>query len=108
MTKVISRYKKLSITDIELFEKQNEFIFPDEYRKFLLENNGGKPEPHIFKISDEKGESGVTGFFTINDGARYNQLERYLDIFKGRIPKGFIPIGDDPGGNMICLGMDGK
>ncbi|WP_236347706.1 SMI1/KNR4 family protein, partial [Paenibacillus plantiphilus] len=39
---------------------------------------------------------------------RYNQLERYLDIFKGRIPKGFIPIGDDPGGNMICLGMDGK
>jgi hypothetical protein len=106
MTKIISPYRKLTLNDIEEFERRNNVILPNKYKRFMLENNGGKPEPHIFKISDEQGESGVTSFYTIDDGPRYDQLERYIDIYIDRLPRGFIPIGDDPGGNLICLGIN--
>ncbi|SDZ68857.1 SMI1-KNR4 cell-wall [Evansella caseinilytica] len=34
----------------------------------------------------------------------YDNLTDFIDIMEGRMPEGFIPIGDDPSGNTICLG----
>ena len=37
-------YGKANIEDIERYEKTTGFIFPEDYKQFLLENNGGYPE----------------------------------------------------------------
>lgn len=34
----------------------------------------------------------------------YDNLEKVIDIYEYRLPEGFIPIGDDLGGSVICLG----
>ncbi|OKP66385.1 hypothetical protein A3842_29585 [Paenibacillus sp. P3E] len=41
----------------------------------------------MFKISDEQGPDIVR-------------------IFEDRLPIGFVPIGSDPGGNVLCIGTD--
>lgn len=37
-------FGKANIEDIERYEKTTGFIFPEDYKQFLLENNGGYPE----------------------------------------------------------------
>lgn len=95
---------------------------PEDYRAFLLKNNGATPE------TDENKYDYVG--FTIqwrgqSWGGRYREamldalysLDRYAplpwwDAFEdfskaGRIPKDTMPIGLDPGGNQILLGISG-
>lgn len=35
----------------------------------------------------------------------YRNSEDYIDIYEDRLPRAFLPIGNDPGGNVICLGV---
>jgi hypothetical protein len=61
------------------------------------------PEPNLFHISKEQGASVLNVFFGI--GEMYDNLNDYIEILDDRLPEGFIPIGDDPAGNVICLGI---
>lgn len=103
MTKIISLGKKLSIEEITEFEKQYNVALPNQYKQFMLDFNGGTIEPAVFKISEEKGESVLSAFYAIDDSLRSNLLKKYIYIYDGRLPQGFIPIGKDPGGNLICV-----
>ncbi|MFC7393463.1 SMI1/KNR4 family protein [Scopulibacillus cellulosilyticus] len=60
------------------------------------------PEPNLFNISDEQGTSVLNVFNGIYD--MYDNLEKVIDIYDYRFPNRFIPIGDDPASNVICLG----
>jgi hypothetical protein len=98
---------KTTIDQIKSLETKYGLSFPDEYVNHLLKYNGGKCKPDVFEF-DENGnlsESIVNRFFAIYDG-KYNNLEDYIimyKIHKIRIPKDFLPIADDPGGNLICI-----
>lgn len=35
-----------------------------------------------------------------------NSLDKNIKIYEDRLPIGFVPIGCDPGGNVICIGTD--
>ena len=90
--------------------------FPDDYIRFLLQYNGGRPEPEGFDIhwrSDQPvGEdwrtSMVSWFLSIYDGKATNLLTYNQVDFKDRIPKNTIAIAHDPGGNLILLGIMGQ
>ncbi|AIC93163.1 SMI1/KNR4 family protein [Shouchella lehensis] len=88
---------KLSTKQIELFEQSHKLCLPDSYRRFMLKWNGGWPTPNLFLVFQKQGTSVLNEFASLDD------LEDLLDIYEDRLPKGFIPIGDDPGGNVICL-----
>ena len=90
--------KTLSLKEIEKFELENNIKLTTQYKAFLIQNNGGYPEPSLFKISEEQGENVLNRFFSIDD------LRDYIDIYEDRIPNGFIPIANDSSGNAICLG----
>ncbi len=77
----------------------------EPYRDFLLEQNGGVPVNGIFYYGDG-GSSGVI-FFGVDTGENYNDLKWNYEVYKDRIPKGFFPIGNDPGGNLICIDVKG-
>src|SRR5690625_3759079 len=102
MIKLIKSHQKLTLDDIEKFESENKISLSKNYIIFLLKWNGGKPRPgNVFKI-DGYGESVLNVFNGIGD--MYDNLTDIIDIYEYRLPKGFIPIGDDPEGNAILLG----
>jgi cell wall assembly regulator SMI1 len=80
---------------------------PEDYRLFLLQHNGGHPEPSAFKYTCDQQQwklAAVAYFLGIYEGEDENFLE-YFDDYLGRIPAETIPIARDPGGNLILLGV---
>lgn len=102
VAKIVNSHENLSLEQIEQFEADHDVILPEKYKRFLLQWNGGYPEPSVFKISDEQGASVLHVLNGIGD--MYDNLEKVMGIYEDRFPAGFIPIGDDPGGNVICIG----
>ncbi len=87
---------------------------PEDYKRFLLEHNGGRPVPAGFPIRWNKpelargAEFGMVGdFYAIYEGKPVNLLEGFRS-HGTRIPKGAIAIARDPGGNLILLGLSGE
>lgn len=105
MVKILDSYKRLSLDEISEFELVNKVKFTKKYKGFLLQYNGGYPESNLFRISGNQGVTVLNQFYGIGD--MYNNLEDYIDIYEYRLPCGFIPIADDPSGNVICLGTEG-
>lgn len=102
MVRFENSHHTLSLEEIGQFEKKTNIVLPAKYKKFLLRWNGGNPEPSLFDITNDQGTSVLNVFNGI--GEMYDNLEEAIDIYEFRIPDGFIPIADDPAGNVICLG----
>lgn len=97
--------KKLTPEDIESFEGTNTTLLPDNYKIFLQNNNGGRPEPGGFNIRYQDGRierGSVHYFLSIYDGD-YSNLGGYIKAYFGRIPAGLLPIAYDDLGNLILL-----
>jgi hypothetical protein len=91
--------------DIVEVEKVLNFSLPIQYRSFLLKQNGGHPQPNKFNIEgDPENISRVDGFNYIKNGDFLDLLNTW-EVYQGRIPKEFISIAFDPGGNQICIGV---
>lgn len=103
MPEIVRIHDKVSMEQIEKFEKNNNMHLPKQYKNFLLEYNGGRVEPNVFKISSNEGESVLNIFYGI--GNIKNNLEKKIEIFDELLEIGFIPIARDSGGNQICLGV---
>jgi len=79
----------------------------DGYREFVRKTNGGRPDSATFRFQTTGGESDslVDWFYTLAPDDDYN-IRDNIDIFQDRIPSGLIPIGCDPFGNQILLGVN--
>jgi SMI1-KNR4 cell-wall len=75
---------------------------PENYRQFLLQHNGGKPSPGRFTIP-RLGVDGVVHVLFGVDRSRQLDILQWMRELQDDVPEGFIPIGNDPGGNMILL-----
>ncbi|WP_342512464.1 SMI1/KNR4 family protein [Sporosarcina sp. FSL K6-1522] len=104
MSKIEGSHKKHTKEGIKQFEIDTGVKLTEKYTEFLLKWNGGYPKESIFIISDKMGESVLNVFNGI--GEMYDNLEKVIDIYEYRLAKGFIPIADDPAGNVICLGTE--
>ena len=81
---------------------------PADYREFLLNTNGGKqPEPESFRV--ETGEKSMMSvFFPIGRRGTFYDLGGQFLTMRDELPGGVIPIGQDIGGNPICLAISGE
>lgn len=98
--------------DIASVERRLGRSIPLAYRAFLLAHNGGRPQPSGFSSYERDGslhdQSVVDWFFGINTGTYHNDLEqRYTMVRERRVPANLFPIANDPGGNLICLSVEG-
>ena len=112
-TKIFDSKGKLSGEALERAERAVGQPLPEQYKRFLLENNGGYPEPASFKITwsgqpwgDQWDVGSVHYFLPVYEGDDPNFLD-YFEIYKNRVPEDTIPIAYDPGGNLILLGISG-
>lgn len=98
-----NKYGNLNLDKLLLFEEVIKKKLPNDYRTFLLHNNGGKPIPNYFKIPNNE-ESSIHIMYGIHNKLEDN-LENILKIFKNRISSSILPIADDPNGNIIGIGI---
>ena len=94
----------LPISERQIVDVEKSFglSFPVEYKQFMLDKNGGiVASPRSFKIADGK-EEHIEWFYNIAEDTR-SDIRRANDMKAGRLPKGFVSIGYDGGGNEICI-----
>lgn len=94
-----SDHRPATKQDVTHFEMGLGAVLPDDYRDFLLTYNGGHAEPAGFRVS---AVNSLFGFCQ----KHYCLLCNYY-IHQNRFPVGVVPIGNDAGGNMICLVVSG-
>ncbi|MEH7408688.1 SMI1/KNR4 family protein, partial [Priestia megaterium] len=68
--KIEKIHESLLVEDLESFERNHNITFPKDYRDFLIEYNGGYPDPGNYKISEELGDSILNIFYGI--GSMYD------------------------------------
>lgn len=99
----------VSEADLERFEKQIGARLPEDYRLFLLEQNGGHFPHDVIHVAPEVDYSkdclGVKEVYGLGV-KRYGLEVTYRDL-NSSLPKGFVPIGDDGLGNQICIVVSG-
>ncbi|MDT0110525.1 SMI1/KNR4 family protein [Listeria booriae] len=106
MVSIESSNKKATSAAIEEFEQRYNLKLAEDYKKFLLDFNGGCADPNVFEISKEQGESALNTLYGLGIDDEYDELASVYESLDGIIPSGFISIADDSGGNQICLGVD--
>jgi len=104
-------------------EKKLGITLPEDYKAFLMRNNGGHTKPEmLFDFFDGTCENDNTSvirrFFAIYpESVEEGELPCRKDIYDDLIynclcmrdeeiiPLDIIPIADDPGGNVICMNV---
>ena len=93
---------------IKMLEHDLGIHLPGDYSDFLLKNNGGRPKPNGFSYvsqGDGKIYKGMVDWFLGVNTGKHNDFQKYYEMYKDRVPRDFIPIAHDPGGNLICLSL---
>ncbi|MDM5154770.1 SMI1/KNR4 family protein [Bacillus sp. DX1.1] len=99
--------------EIENFEEKYNIKLPDEYKQFLLLNNGGKAEKRRFVTNDGRKEgiveSSVVLFFPLFTETKPNLEEMFNKYNLGKVvPSHFFPIGYSIGESLVCLLVEGE
>lgn len=98
----------LNEQQLDALEQQLGVTLPAPYRAFLRAHNGGYPEPNAFPIEgDYADDHALLDWFLGVRPGQTRDLADYAQRYRDRVPAGFLPIGYDPGGNLICLVVDG-
>jgi cell wall assembly regulator SMI1 len=105
--KEIEGVAKLTEDDLQKIEEEYQCELPDDYRRFLLRNNGGFPVPDSvsFKEAGRNTASDVFCFHAVASEGTWNSLQWHHKTFSGRIPKNTLPIAHDSCGNLWVLNV---
>jgi hypothetical protein len=100
-----SRLTESQVADLE---SRIGLPLPDDYRRFLLENNGGSPTPDVIKVNGIQGsETDLGVFFGIDRSIESENIEWNLHVMSDRVGRPLMPIADDSGGNVFFLSLSG-
>lgn len=94
---------------IAAFEQQIGFSLPDDYRQFLLENNGAKSNRQVFFVKDLGQDVMLDVFFGItHPTSRSLTLGYWLQEYGDEIDEQSLLIGSDPGGRFLLYVTSGE
>jgi hypothetical protein len=104
---------KLSEARLAEVEKRFGIQLPKEYRDFMLDKNGGEPEPAgVCRKRSKTPNFSCSYLYSIDAEPSYENWIWMYEAMKNenepRLPKRLIPIGDDGGSNAYCLSVSGK
>jgi hypothetical protein len=105
-------FPPVSEADVRRYEQRLGVTFPEDYRNFLLTTNGGIPAPRYFDVPNQDYYLWVNFLYAIRNQHALSdlvyELEDLSSRMDGKLPDGFIVIGDDPGDRKFLLGTRGK
>jgi hypothetical protein len=91
----------LTDTQLRSLEIKVNFLLPPSYR-WMLSNYGGLTLPDVFYQDPQLKSLVRFGWFF-----DFDELVDALESYAEAIPIEMIPIGEDGGGNLYCLGIQG-
>jgi hypothetical protein len=99
-----------SDSKIELFERDTGIRLPPRYKDYLHSINGGQPRKDTGFVIPEIHEKVMLGvlYGISDDESNCLSLGTVYADSKDDVPAGFIPIGEDPGGNQLLLATTGE
>lgn len=97
----------VSDSEITSFEERHRLLLPRSYRIFLLQTNGGRPEPPTFPIEGflDNPLGDVQVFFGLNANEPTEDLDQVLNEIAESVPAGILPVGRTAGDDFICLDL---
>lgn len=105
LQKLDRRGPALSESDLEEFECDLGTRLPFDYRRFLLDWNGGVPIPAAFHVGPET--SMVSRLYTLGAVVPIDDLATRRIALQRLVPAGLLAIGRDVNSNLICLAVLG-
>lgn len=93
------------------FEAVIEHSLPADYKKFLVQCNGGYVGGKLlFNGPTPEGEAAEVGVDHVGGFRKEDEysLSENRDLYEDRIPAELVWVMDDPFGNAICLGLTGQ
>jgi hypothetical protein len=102
MIKNFYQFGALRDGELRDFEVTNNIKLPEDYKKFLIEFNGGEPVPN----GNEDPSTVVSYILGMHNGDYHASLYKHIDIFKNRVPVGTFPIASDVFGNIFIMSVD--
>ncbi|WP_240359825.1 SMI1/KNR4 family protein [Pyxidicoccus trucidator] len=100
----------LNEEELRGFEARYGITLSAPYRAFLLATNGGRPERDLFALNglEENPLGRIHVFFGLKDPVVSCNLDWNLEVFRERIPAGFLPIATTEGADKVCLSVAGE
>lgn len=95
----------LAIKRLEAFESRLRCHLPSEFRRWLEEVNGGKPEDACIAVSDDFGFACFHHIYGFSTGPDYSQLDKANHILEGNLNAGLVAFADDAGGNQFTISV---
>ena len=109
---IVERLSDSGASEAALQQLENELgsRLPDDYRRFLAETNGGRPDPARFAMQTSNGanESVVDWFLTLEPQEDLYTVPEYRNMYADRVPQGLLPVACDPFGNLLLLDLGAK
>ena len=97
---------KLPEYEVRILERRMGAVLPASYRRFLLEYNGGRPDPDVVDVRGlEGGEADIKVFFGIGPSLDSHCIHWKLTVLAERLEPRLIPIACDSGGSVFCLSL---
>lgn len=103
---------KISTLKLSKIEKKLSMRFPEDYKSFIIDTNGGIPEKDMLydfydEVTETKNTSIIRRFYSVCDENSEYNLERIFNtMYKEQIiEKDMLPIADDPLGNPLCISL---
>lgn len=105
-----NRFGGLSPSRLREFERKHALCLPEDYRRFLLEHNGGAPSPNTidFEEDGKPTSSDVQFIYGLHDGEDWARIEWHLESLAGRMVEEGLPIAGDSAGNEYLLITQGE
>ena len=101
------RGRPLSEEDLIGLEERIGCHLPDSYRRFLMENNGGRPNPDGICVAGiPGGETDIKKFYGIDLPIESSNIDwNVMLVRKSQIPEHMLPIANDSGGYKFCISL---
>ena len=85
---------------------------PADYRKFITDFSGvcllSSPMFTFQEVENPNSQDSIEQFYGLLPDAPSWDIAAVYDDYRRRIPSDLLPIGEDPGGNIVCLGIKGE
>ena len=88
--------------ELAAFEAQQQVELPPDYRQFILDNNGGRPQKNIHPAL----QTDVNWLFGFNRKPDWASIYWNIETYEGRLPERTLPLGCDSGGNLYLQRLD--
>ena len=100
------KYGSTTLLSIVNFESKYGYLLPEDYKEFLVVQNGGIPLKKVFLINKEEQYDSIDVFFGLDMEKPFLNLDYLVETYQDKFPKSIFPIGEDSGCNYICLNVD--